>query len=212
MKKLHVYSDDSAIKKLEEAVVQIQPAMQAVVDEAAKLGVPVTNETFDNAVTDPETYAKNELTKDIEVSAGPFRMKREALIDALELPDMSGFLRAVRNYREKTESGRGAGAREVLEIDKDTVTVNQEKLEEAIDHFKKYLTTPEQIEVYKFLETFVDAFNKFNSRNGSLFTFDMLQRSVFKADGQLSPGQSRYTLVKHQAYAFIVYNIKPVNE
>lgn len=160
--KLLIHRDEKIIsnerKKVDSAPAQLQP----FIDEAKKLEFVLTTENFWEAVIHPESFAKKEFTKKIESvpEHGGFKVKKEILIDTLELPNISAFVSTAKKVKDFFNLQVISTA--FIKIENDKAVVNEIEFNSFIESRSIYISAPEEIKVWNAAKKMTDALNEYS--------------------------------------------------
>ncbi|OLY91211.1 hypothetical protein SAMN05444008_11285 [Cnuella takakiae] len=159
------FEDRQNIDSIKCIVTQdLHGALSAMVGAFHALGVGSLDiSELKSLAEDPETVVRDKVASTIEapIVAG-FRMKKESIINQLELPDISE-LKAAAARVIKIGGNRLSLFLTMYELEGKEVRVKEATLETYLDGSRTYAITPEEIEVLEKYNAFLQAYNDFDA-------------------------------------------------
>jgi hypothetical protein len=153
------YENSFEIDRLTAMVHDRLAKLNAVVDEFHQLGLgQVTNTELFPLVTKTTQFVKDKtLSTIVELpSYGGFKMKPEAFLDTLELPDLSGLYEACRGFKKQCQNIQYDMM--FYRMKGKVVEINSEILRARIDAFRIYAATPKEQGVFNAYQALIDAY------------------------------------------------------
>ena len=140
---------DKTIDELDNTLVRAQKIAQA----AKSFDFEFTMRDLQSCLRDPLEWATIEIEKQIpKVKVGKFEQQVK-----VNLPDMSSFVNAVNDFKEKNKIGIN-----LLSINDGVVSIDEEAVENMIDSQSVYIKDAEEIALYHEYKKMTDAVTAFN--------------------------------------------------
>lgn len=189
-----IYADLMNLGKLERNVARVQPILQNVVDQIAKLGIKTGSINTIQSLLDGQRRPVLENIESFlfdnlfQVPAGFSRDKYRAMI---EMPDYSELIESLKPLSQYQDSPywKDHIYWNCYQLVENTVEINQVELDRETSKFKEFAESPEQQKRFKAVSAVCDALNSLIENNPDLkpetITIDGLIRCDI--DGKLVP-------------------------
>jgi hypothetical protein len=181
-KRVLLHENKAGIEDYKTHVQICGESLSRVYEEYTKLNLgELGADELYKLLADPTGFVKSKIAEQIgEVpSFGNFKMKTSALIDSIELPDTSPLEQAVSFLNQFAKKHHVINELfGFFHVDEGKVTVNETRLNQGIEQFRVYASTPEEIEAANAYKSFMEYYKKLDSIMKSRGHFDGMTRQT----------------------------------
>lgn len=185
-----ILKDEHKINALKESVQNGREQWQKLFDQNKSLGLIKIKslEDLSQLAANGETFIRERIANELPAqSFGAFKLKREAAVSLLELPDFT-------ELNEVADECKSAPSTQYYKLSGDTVTINQDELDKAIQSHTLTAKTSGQIALWKAHNEASAALNKLNQLLSEGMDRQLtLDKSLFRVDqGKVIPNTFFY--------------------
>jgi len=194
--KMLIHRYDHQIAETRQKAESALPLLQAIVDTAREAGLEINAENFYSAAMKPEKFSEKHFTALMpDQMIGNFKMKKSGLMQAVELPDISHFVMAAKNFNENTK--RSLTPVNLLTVEDGKAIIDEVQYQIMVESCSRYITHPKAKLVWtEYVKLFdqINAFNEVMLKECSTGGIDLLNFNYYAEwkKGKLAPSLSAF--------------------
>jgi hypothetical protein len=163
-----VNEDTNAIADTQAGVSIVAGTLQKVIKEYEALGVGEFNASELSAIlNDPQSVVNTKCMEKIGTppEIAGFKVKKQNLIDSLEMPDVSNLQKAVDSFKHfANQYSLGSQPLAHFIIEGNEVKLNESVLKNRLDTYRVYASTENEIQIATEYQEYLESFKKIHAR------------------------------------------------